>query len=391
MPATASRPEAGRPEASDRYQAGRRVTLIAAGINLFLALIKFAGGIFAHSQALIADAIDSTADLFSDMAVLYGARQSARAPDAKHPYGHGRIETLVSVFLGGVLLATAAGISLHAAQRLLDPEQILPPGPAALAVAVVAIALKEWIYRYTLRVGRETRSRMLEANAWHQRTDSISSLVVLTGVGGSLLGMPYLDPVAAIGVSVLIARVGWELLWQSASELADSALARERVAAIRRTIRDVEGVHGLHMLRTRRAGPDALVDVHVQVNPHISVSEGHRIAEHIRERLIRDLDEVSDVLVHIDTEDDQSFERGRTLPLRADLERQIRGTIADVPGAEQVRQVLLHYDADRIGVELHLPLELAPDAAAARSLAERLKTPLYDVPHVVDVAVHFVI
>jgi len=317
MPVTASRPEAGPSQLSDRYQAGRRVTLIAAGINLFLAVIKFCGGIFAHSQALIADAIDSTADLFSDMAVLYGARQSSRAPDATHPYGHGRIETLVSVFLGGVLLATAAGISLRAAQRLLDPADILPPGPAALAVAVVAIALKEWIYRYTLRVGRETRSRMLEANAWHQRTDSISSLVVLIGVGGSLLGMPYLDPVAAIGVSVLIARVGWELLWQSVSELSDSALARERVADIRRAIRDVEGVHGLHMLRTRRAGPDALVDVHVQVNPHISVSEGHRIAEHIRERLIQDLDEVSDVLVHIDTEDDQSYERGRTLPLRA--------------------------------------------------------------------------
>lgn len=391
MPVTASRPEAGPPQLSDRYQAGRRVTLIAAGINLFLAVIKFCGGIFAHSQALIADAIDSTADLFSDMAVLYGARQSSRAPDATHPYGHGRIETLVSVFLGGVLLATAAGISLRAAQRLLDPADILPPGPAALAVAVVAIALKEWIYRYTLRVGRETRSRMLEANAWHQRTDSISSLVVLIGVGGSLLGMPYLDPVAAIGVSVLIARVGWELLWQSVSELSDSALARERVADIRRAIRDVEGVHGLHMLRTRRAGPDALVDVHVQVNPHISVSEGHRIAEHIRERLIQDLDEVSDVLVHIDTEDDQSYERGRTLPLRADLERQIRGTIAGLPGAQQVRQVLLHYDADRIGVELHLPLDLAPDAAAAKALAERLKTPLYDVPHVVDVAVHFVI
>ena len=109
MPVTASRPEAGPPQLSDRYQAGRRVTLIAAGINLFLAVIKFCGGIFAHSQALIADAIDSTADLFSDMAVLYGARQSSRAPDATHPYGHGRIETLVSVFLGAVLLATAAG------------------------------------------------------------------------------------------------------------------------------------------------------------------------------------------------------------------------------------------------------------------------------------------
>jgi cation diffusion facilitator family transporter len=385
MPATSAQPEGG-----SRYQAGRRVTLIAAGINLFLAIIKFAGGIFAHSQALIADAIDSTADLFSDMAVLYGARQGSRAPDSKHPYGHGRIETLVSVFLGAVLLATAAGISLRAAQRLLSDEPLLSPEPAALMVAVIAIGLKEWIYRYTLRVGRETRSRMLEANAWHQRTDSISSLVVLLGVGGSLLGMPYLDPVAAIGVSVLIARVGWELLWQSVAELSDTALSRERVAVIRKAIRGIEGVQDLHLLRTRQAGPDALVDVHVQVNPHISVSEGHRIAEHIRERLIADLDEVSDVLVHIDTEDDQSFERGRTLPLRADVEAQIRSTIAGLVGADRLQGVMLHYDADRIGVELHLPLALAPDAATASALAEQLRGPLRRLPHIADVAVHFV-
>jgi len=377
-------------EGGSRYQAGRRVTLIAAGINLFLAVIKFAGGVFAHSQALIADAIDSTSDLFSDMAVLYGARQGSRAPDTKHPYGHGRVETLVSVFLGAVLLATAAGISLRAAQRLLDPADIVPPAPAALAVAVIAIALKEWIYRYTLRVGRETRSRMLEANAWHQRTDSISSLVVLLGVGGSLLGMPYLDPVAAIGVSVLIARVGWELLWQSVSELTDASLSRERVAAIRKAIRGIEGVRDLHLLRTRQAGPDALVDVHVQVNPHISVSEGHRIAEHIRERLIQDLDEVSDVLVHIDTEDDQNFERGRTLPLRADVEARIRGELVGLAGAQAVQRVLLHYDADRIGVELHLPLAAAHDATAANELAARLREATLRVPNVADVAVHFV-
>ena len=384
-------PTANAPaEGGSRYQAGRRVTLIAAGINLFLAVIKFAGGVFAHSQALIADAIDSTSDLFSDMAVLYGARQGSRAPDTKHPYGHGRVETLVSVFLGAVLLATAAGISLRAAQRLLDPAPILPPAPAALAVAVIAIALKEWIYRYTLRVGRETRSRMLEANAWHQRTDSISSLVVLLGVGGSLLGMPYLDPVAAIGVSVLIARVGWELLWQSVSELTDASLSRERVAAIRKAIRGIEGVRDLHLLRTRQAGPDALVDVHVQVNPHISVSEGHRIAEHIRERLIHDLDEVSDVLVHIDTEDDQNFERGRTLPLRADVEARIRGELVGLAGAQAVQRVLLHYDADRIGVELHLPLAAAHDATAANELAARLREATLRVPNVADVAVHFV-
>lgn len=384
-------PTANAPaEGGSRYQAGRRVTLIAAGINLFLAVIKFAGGVFAHSQALIADAIDSTSDLFSDMAVLYGARQGSRAPDTKHPYGHGRVETLVSVFLGAVLLATAAGISLRAAQRLLDPADIVPPAPAALAVAVIAIALKEWIYRYTLRVGRETRSRMLEANAWHQRTDSISSLVVLLGVGGSLLGMPYLDPVAAIGVSVLIARVGWELLWQSVSELTDASLSRERVAAIRKAIRGIEGVRDLHLLRTRQAGPDALVDVHVQVNPHISVSEGHRIAEHIRERLIQDLDEVSDVLVHIDTEDDQNFERGRTLPLRADVEARIRGELVGLAGAQAVQRVLLHYDADRIGVELHLPLAAAHDATAANELAARLREATLRVPNVADVAVHFV-
>lgn len=384
-------PVSGSPaDGAHRYQAGRRVTLVAAGINLFLAVLKFVGGVFAHSQALIADAIDSTADLFSDMAVLYGARQGSRAPDTKHPYGHGRVETLVSVFLGAVLLATAAGISLSAAQRLLDPADIVPPGPAALAVAVTAIALKEWIYRYTLRVGRETRSRMLEANAWHQRTDSISSLVVLLGVGGSLLGMPYLDPVAAIGVSVLIARVGWGLLWQSVSELTDAALSRDRVAAIRQAIRGIEGVQDLHLLRTRRAGPDALVDVHVQVNPLISVSEGHRIAEHIRERLIHDLDEVSDVLVHIDTEDDQNFERGRTLPLRADVEAQIRAALVGVAGAERLQRVLLHYDADRIGVELHLPLTVAPDAADAQALTARLRAAVLRVEHVASVAVHFI-
>lgn len=384
-------PTANAPaEGGSRYQAGRRVTLIAAGINLFLAVIKFAGGVFAHSQALIADAIDSTSDLFSDMAVLYGARQGSRAPDTKHPYGHGRVETLVSVFLGTVLLATAAGISLRAAQRLLGDAPLSAPEPAALAVAVIAIALKEWIYRYTLRVGRETRSRMLEANAWHQRTDSISSLVVLLGVGGSLLGMPYLDPVAAIGVSVLIARVGWELLWQSVSELTDASLSRERVAAIRKAIRGIEGVRDLHLLRTRQAGPDALVDVHVQVNPHISVSEGHRIAEHIRERLIQDLDEVSDVLVHIDTEDDQNFERGRTLPLRADVEARIRGELVGLAGAQAVQRVLLHYDADRIGVELHLPLAAAHDATAANELAARLREATLRVPNVADVAVHFV-
>ena len=146
----------------------------------------------------------------------------------------------------------------------------------------------------------------------------------------------------------------------------------------------------LHLLRTRQAGPDALVDVHVQVNPHISVSEGHRIAEHIRERLIQDLDEVSDVLVHIDTEDDQNFERGRTLPLRADVEARIRGELTGLAGAETVQRVLLHYDADRIGVELHLPLAAARDAERAGELAARLREAALRAPNVADVAVHFV-
>ena len=215
--------------------------------------------------------------------------------------------------------------------------------------------------------------------------------MVLLGVGGSLLGMPYLDPVAAIGVSVLIARVGWELLWQSVAELSDTALSRERVAVIRKAIRGIEGVQDLHLLRTRQAGPDALVDVHVQVNPHISVSEGHRIAEHIRERLIADLDEVSDVLVHIDTEDDQSFERGRTLPLRADVEAQIRSTIAGLPGADQAAtgDAALRRRPHRRGA--------APAAGAGRrtppaagALAEQLRAPVRRLPHVADVAVHFV-
>ena len=187
----------------------------------------------------------------------------------------------------------AAGISYDAVRRLFEPELLLQPGPWALAAAVASILVKEAIYHYTMRSARRLRSRLLRANAWHSRGDAISSFVVLLGVAGTMAGLPYLDAIAAVGVAAMIAKIAWDLSWNSARELIDTALDAEEVAAIRSKILAVNGVRELHRLRTRRSGSDALVDVHLLVDPTLSVSEGHQIGEMVRSRLIGEIEDVA--------------------------------------------------------------------------------------------------
>ena len=177
---------------------------------------------------------------------------------------------------------------------------------------------KEWIYHYTMRVAKRVRSPMLEANAWHSRTDAISSIVVVIGVGGTMLGLDYLDAIAAVGVALMVAKIGWDLGWDSLHELADRALEQERVEKIRTAIMAVDGVRHLHLLRSRKVGHEALVDVHVQVDPWLSVSEGHMIAIAVEEAAKSSLDEVTDVTVHIDPEDDEEAPPCEGLPLRSE-------------------------------------------------------------------------
>ncbi len=376
-----------------RYKEVQRVTLIGSAVDLSLGLAKIIGGYVASSQALIADGVHSLSDLVTDIIVLYAAKHSHREADEEHPYGHGRIETVATVVLGVALVLVSIGIGIDAIDRLFHVERLLQPTMLALYIAMVSVVAKEFIYHYSMRIARKFRSEMLKANAWHSRTDAISSIIVVIGVIGSMAGLNYLDAIAAVGVAVMIAKIGWDLTFQSLRELIDTGLDPERVELIRKTIMDVNGVQALHVLRTRRMGGDALVDVHIQVKPNLSVSEGHHISEQVREQVVKTIDEVADVMVHIDPEDDEQVASSVGLPLRRDVLKQLKASWSAIEGTSLIRDedITLHYLEGKIRIDLVLPLTLLENGPIAtrdriRGQFDRLVT---DLPDIDDIVVYY--
>jgi len=339
-----------------RYRDIRVVTIVGGIVDLLLGAAKIMVGLAASSQALIADGIHSFSDLATDFLVLFAAKHAHRKADVEHPYGHGRIETVATVVLGTSLVLVAIGISYDAARRLLDPELLLHPGWLALVVALVSVFSKEIIYQYTARVARRLRSKMLLANAWHSRSDAISSIVVVIGVLGTMAGFTYLDAVAAVAVALMIAKIGWELLWKSLQELIDTALEPGEVDEIRNSIMSVNGVRACHMLRTRHSGSDVLADVHILVDPALSVSEGHQIGEKVRRRLISNNENVADVTVHIDPEDDELASPCDHLPLRNEILRRLGEQWQHIDFGTDVEKVVLHYLDGKVNVDVFLLL-----------------------------------
>lgn len=337
-----------------RSAAAIRVTLVGAWINVVLSLVKILVGIFGHSQALIADGIHSLSDLVSDIIVWIAAHHASNKPDAEHPYGHGRFETLATLLLGIILILVALGLTWDASWRLFRPAELLVPEPMVIYAAAASILFKEWLYHYTVRVARKTNSKMLLANAWHHRSDAISSVVVVIGVAGALAGLTYLDAVAAVLVAVIIGKIGWGLVWESMQELADKGLETERLEAIRREILAVGGVRDLHMLRTRSLGGHVLADVHLLVEPRISVSEGHLISLLVEQRLKASFDDIGDVIVHIDPEDDALEPRAMEMPQRAEVEALLHQAWAGLGIELGPNRLLLHYLNARVDMELRL-------------------------------------
>jgi cation diffusion facilitator family transporter len=374
---------------TQRYRAISQVTVVGAIIDLLLGVAKITFGITAHSQALVADGIHSLSDLATDGMVLYAAKHGSREADAEHPYGHGRIETLATLGLGIALIATAIGISWDAVRRLFRPELLLSPGVWVLVIAALSIVLKEAIYHYTMHAARRYRSSMLRANAWHSRSDAFSSVIVVVGVAGTMAGLTYLDAIAAVGVALMIAKIGWDLGWQGARELVDTGLDPHRVETIRHTITSVNGVQALHMLRSRRMGGDALVDVHIQVDPTLSVSEGHQISETVRARLIDEIEEVSDVMVHIDPEDDEAAVSTASLPLRDAVRRRLDECFADIEAAKRIDRLTLHYYGGKLRVELLLPLDVLGNGATADALSRRFNDAVQNDPQIAGVELRF--
>ena len=286
---------------TDREQQVRKVTWIGLCLNLFLSALKFAAGYFGKSQALIADAIHSLSDTTSDIAVIAGSHYWSRPPDESHPYGHRRMETLVSIFIGIMLLAAGAGIGWEAITSLRQ-KQGSPPGWIALAAAFVSIVSKEIIYRWTAAAGRRVKSSALAANAWHHRTDAISSLPVFVAVGGALIfpSWSFLDRVGAVIVSIFILHAAIKIIWPGISELIDVGAPEEIQDNIKVCALKSNGVLDAHAIRTRYISTSIQVDLHIVVDGSMTVREGHAIADDVRDCLIEEIPDVVDVVVHVD-------------------------------------------------------------------------------------------
>lgn len=286
---------------SSAAKEGRTVTLVGALVNGVLIVVKFGAGILGQSQALIADAVHSLSDLVTDLIVFVGLRMGRKAPDEKHHFGHARIETLASFLVGVALIATAIFIGIKSSLDIyLHTES--HPTKLALIGALFSILLKEWLYHYTMRVGRRAKSRLIVANAWHHRSDSLSSVAVVLGVGGSLVHPSWhaLDSYAALLVSFFIMKVGLETLWESLREFTDTAPPPEVMETIRTCAMKVPGVLDMHDLRVRTSGGLYQMETHIVVDGQLSVFEGHQIAKAVEQCLVEEVTDVERVIVHLD-------------------------------------------------------------------------------------------
>ena len=370
-----------------RYRKMRKVGVFGGLANVVLAVIKVVFGWLAQSQSLIADGIHSLADAATNGAVIIAAKFSNQAADSDHPYGHARIETAATAGLGGILMLTGLGIIIDAGQRLVNPETLMQPSALALIVAAVSIVVNEGLYHYSKYQGKKLKSGLLTANAWHHRSDSLSSVLVLIGVGGVLLGVVALDALAAVGVALMVIHIGWKQVWASFSELVDEGLPPERLAAIHEAIDKIGGVYNPHRIRTRRMGSGAFVDLHIQVDSRISVSEGHQLAEMVQESILRSVEEVSDVTVHIDPEDHEIVRFD--LPTRDQVEGDLNMRWSPLLPEDAIESITLHYLDQRIAVDVVLTLSVLKSALSAQEFTMRLQRTVDDLDYLVGLKVMF--
>jgi len=292
-------PEHSLHSAAERIAAGRRSTWVSVVVNVLLTALQISVGLLTKSQALVADGIHSLSDLVSDFVVLLASHHSQKDADEDHPYGHQRYENAASLALGALLLAVGGGMLWSAFLKLENPDSVPTVHITALWVAAGALVAKELLFRYMLAVAKRVKSSMLVANAWHARSDAASSLVVGLGIIGNLAGYPILDPIAALIVGFMVARMGWEFGWGALHDLMDRAVDDEEVQAIRSTLAGSPGILGVHDLRTRKMGDMIVVDVHLEVDAQLTVEAGHDIAVEARQRVLQ-RHRVINLMTHVD-------------------------------------------------------------------------------------------
>lgn len=338
---------------------GSRITWVGAAVNFVLAFLKLFAGVTGRSAAMIADAGHSFSDLISDGVTLLALRMSTLPADIDHPYGHGRFESVASLAIGALLLGAGASFGAGSLAALAAPTP-RPPMLIALWAAVASIGSKEALYRATRRVGTRLRSQVLMANAWHHRSDALSSVVALAGIGGSLLGLPALDPLAGLGVAGLIGWMGLRISIEALAQLTDTS-DYGVVQAAGLVARRVPGVETVSHIRSRSMGGSALVDLAIQVDPMLSASCAHHLAEEVRRSVMEEASRIADspiseVLVHVDTaphDYDCPLQTSveAAAPDHAAVEADVRSRLLALPGVESVPRVHVFYLGAGVAVE----------------------------------------
>lgn len=362
-----------------RYQAARKVSLISALTNLLLAIGKVILGWIGHSHALIADGIHSFSDLLSDALVLIAAKAAGAVPDKEHPYGHQRIETLGAIIIAIMLIFVALAIAYESASNLINQTAGAKPEFIVLVMAFISIIANEWLFRYTRRVGEAIDSQLLISNAWHSRSDALSSIIVFVSVIGSMLGFHYLDSIAAILIAVFILKMGISMMYNGVNELIDAGVDAATLTDIQQTIATVPGVVAVHQLRTRTHGSKIFIDVHIIVAPFISVSEGHHIGQQVHTKLENKVPNIADVTVHIDPEDDESAMPSVDLPDRNTLLIQLNNIQTQLPHFAQLHNFIIHYLDGKLHLEFVFPRQYINELKTLEQHYQIVLTELNDV------------
>ena len=359
---------------------GTQAIIIGTFTNLLLAIFKFTGGILGNSVALIADAIHSLSDLVTDIIVLFTHRIGKIPQDEDHPYGHGRAETIGATIIGLFIILTGIGV-IHETLEAINAELGTTPGPLAAIAAVLSIMINESLFHYTRRVGESTQSPSLIANAWHHRTDAISSVAALIGIIGAGQGFPFMDPLAGIVVGGMIVKVGIDITWLGVRDLMDTALSNEHTKQIHTILNDIPEVLHFHNLRSRVIGGEFLIDLHILVDPEMTVTEGHRVAEIVRRNLIKAFDNIQNVLVHVDGELDSEVETLYPVT-RKELTRIVRTLIAELDESISQAEIRVHHIQGKNFVDVFIKVRSEQTIGDSHALVASIRSKLETAPQI---------
>ncbi|WP_455542134.1 cation diffusion facilitator family transporter [Intestinibacter sp.] len=283
-----------------RYEEASKVTILSIIWNAFLSVIKILSGVIGHSTAMIADGIHSASDIITSVGVLIGNKISSKPGDKEHNYGHDKAETLVSFLLSIMLIIVAVSIGVDGAKKIFNLDEVKVPTLIPLIVSVISIAIKEYQYRITIRVAKKINSPSLKADAWHHRSDALSSVAAFIGIGGAMIGYKILEPVATIIVALIVCKVAIDIFINAINELMDVSISEEEEQQIMDYCKATNGIKHVKTIKTRKHGAFAYIDLVICVDGSLTVKEGHDIASDLEKKLIDEMSIIKGITVHVE-------------------------------------------------------------------------------------------